>query len=844
LAGSFATAELGLINQTNGTINLNGTLNNSNATLTVNTASGSWVLNGGTVLGGAITTAGGASLVVNNGTLNGVTVNGLLDVGHTYNGANLTVTNGLVLNGTAWVGNPTNSDSGQIQFAGSQTLGGSGTAVLGNNGVYNALRLPDGGTTLTIGSGITVRGQNGTIGYDIDYGGPQNVSVINQGTISCDVSDGMITINAQPFANQGLAQALNGGGLALNDTWSNTGTLVASGGTLNLAGNFATAELGLINQTNGTINLTGTLNNSNATLTVNTASGAWVLNGGTVLGGAITTPGGASLVVNNGTMNGVTVNGLLDVGNTYNGASLTVTNGLVLNGTALVGNPTNSYAGAIQFAGSQTLGGSGTAVLGNNGVYNALRLPDGGATLTIGSGITVRGQNGTIGYSSPFGGPQNVSVINQGTISCDVTGGTIALTPQSFVNQGIVGAFPGSITANAGFDSTAGTLAVDLGSSSSYAQINISGNATLGGTLNVVLTEGYVPAISNSFAVITYGSFSGSFNTINLPMGPLWQTNYGATAFSLLVTEINKLVFTTQPTGAIAGAILAPVVVQVENAATGSSVATNGVPVTMALASGGGTLSGVLTTNTDATGKATFNDLSFSLIGTKTLLASASAAEITPATSASFTMTYGPASQLVLLSAIASPQGSGIVFSPPPQVQVQDQFGNVVLNSTAPITAGLSSSNGGTWDGSTTVNANGTSGSAAFTNLLYTLSNPHTNEPIVVYFASPGLKSVTNPMVMVYGVFNAITLSNNNAVVQIDPASERGMYAWRVDGTNQVYQLWFWLGGYPPLPQTSFDPGPFHLGEKDELGQHFSRNDWTWVGGCFRTRPWQSKNRP
>ena len=38
--------------------------------------------------------------------------------------------------------------------------------------------------------------------------------------------------------------------------------------------------------------------------------------------------------------------------------------------------------------------------------------------------------------------------------------------------------------------------------------------------------------------------------------------------------------------------------------------------------------------------------------------------------------------------------------------------------------------------------------------------------------------------------------------------------------------------------------GPFHLGEKDELGQHFSRNDWTWVGGCFRTRPWQSKNRP
>ena len=100
------------------------------------------------------------------------------------------------------------------------------------------------------------------------------------------------------------------------------------------------------------MNLTGTLNNTNATLTLNAATGPWVLNGGAVYGGTITTSGGASLIVNgSGTLDGVTVNGVLDVGNSYMGANLTVVNGLVLNGTVLVGNPTNGSSGSISFCG-------------------------------------------------------------------------------------------------------------------------------------------------------------------------------------------------------------------------------------------------------------------------------------------------------------------------------------------------------------------------------------------------------------------------------------------------------------------------------------------------------------
>ena len=62
------------------------------------------------------------------------------------------------------------------------------------------------------------------------------------------------------------------------------------------------------------------------------------------------------------------------MGNSVGGASLLVTNGLVLNGIVLIGNPTNSWYGQVGFAGTEALSGSGTVVFGNGLTLNGTML--------------------------------------------------------------------------------------------------------------------------------------------------------------------------------------------------------------------------------------------------------------------------------------------------------------------------------------------------------------------------------------------------------------------------------------------------------------------------------------
>ena len=238
LGGSFSTADIGTFERIGGMVDLTGTLDNMGTILALDAATGDWRLVGGRINGGTVTGADGAKLIgtSSGGTLDGVVLDVDLDMApENLPVAEVTVTNGLVLNGTTWIGMPAGDHLGVLHFAGSQTLSGAGTVVFGRPGKGNMLKLEDASTTLTIGPGITVRGQNGTLG-----GSETGVTVVNQGRIVADSAGGYITIQGQAFVNRGTVEAQNGGTLSIQTPAAIDGLGVLRGtvsGTLEVTGN-------------------------------------------------------------------------------------------------------------------------------------------------------------------------------------------------------------------------------------------------------------------------------------------------------------------------------------------------------------------------------------------------------------------------------------------------------------------------------------------------------------------------------------------------------------------------------------------------------------------------------
>ena len=82
---------------------------------------------------------------------------------------------------------------------------------------------------------------------------------------------------------------------------------------------------------------------------------------------------------------------------------------------------------------------------------------------------------------------------------------------------------------------------IDIGGTvtSQFGRLTVSGAATLDGTLNLALVNGFSPAIGNSFPVMTFGSRTGQFITINgtaLGNGKQFTPAYSATNLTLNVT--------------------------------------------------------------------------------------------------------------------------------------------------------------------------------------------------------------------------------------------------------------------------------------------------------------------
>jgi len=237
-----------------------------------------------------------------------------------------------------------------------------------------------------------------------------------------------------------------------------------------------------------------------------------------------------------------------------------------------------------------------------------------------------------------------------------------------------------------------------------------SGTGTLSGTLTRTTSSGI--ATFNDLRVNLAGA-----KVLTASSGSLTAAVSGT--FTISTATPKSLAFVQQPTNAVAAtAIAPPVTVQVRDS-LGNDAAASGVPVTLSISSGTGSLSGVTTQSTSAAGLAAFSGLSINLSGSKTL--SASAPGLISATSSAFTITAGAATQLAFVQQPTN-TAAGAAISPAVTVQLKDVQGNLIRTAGVSVSIVLSSGTGVLTG--TVPQLTDAAGLATFSNLSINLAGP------------------------------------------------------------------------------------------------------------------------
>ena len=374
------------INANSGTIDNKGTIDAN--------------VGGGT--GFSVTSGTGGSWT-NEGTLESTT-GGNLNLTGSWTNSNATTI--ALDNGSSLSFSGTWTDAAPVTLAGGSTFNINGSWS-------NSLPIVASKSTVNLGGGNWSNSGSLTVDQStLNLSG----NWLNSGDIT---ATGGSTLNLNgTWSNTAPISVTSTGTLSLGGSWTNSGSIDETASTVNLGGTFKTSQLGTLSGSGGTFNLTGTLTND-APLALNgsTITPSYLLRGGTILGGTVTTTAGASLTATQqgGTLDGVTFDGRLIVGQVIN-TYINVADGLTLSNSTV----TVQGNGTLRFMGSQTLGGTASISFADSDTGNGLVVPAAGDSLTISSGIAIAGNTGVVGSSS--GGSITVS----GSIASD-GGGTISV---------------------------------------------------------------------------------------------------------------------------------------------------------------------------------------------------------------------------------------------------------------------------------------------------------------------------------------------------------------------------------------------------------------------------------
>ncbi len=393
----------------------------------------------------------------------------------------------------------------------------------------------------------TTNGATSTVGIPIDNSG------------SFDVQTGTVAVSA-PFALGGSINVA-GGALNLSGGGSAQGFFVLTAGAVNLTGGTFTLQNGTTGLGSGILILAG------GALSVDSGSSASVLKltqrRGTISGdGALTVTGaftwaGGPMIGAGKTVVGAGATGMISGANSKflgrtleNRGTLSYTGSGVRFGIA-GGNGVISNMGGSVFNlngdGDFDVSLGGSHLITNSGTMN--RFGSGGTS--IGAGITVLNMGavnlnaGTLSITETYTQTLGTTTVTAGTTFSAIggcvqsaglihlSGGTLAanvtlnggslqgfgavdgnLVNNAQVNIGEIGDI-GLLNVNGDYTQIAnGSLILDLAGTGpgEFDKLIVAGTASLDGTVNIGITNGFFPSQGDSFQVMTFASVNGDFS--------------------------------------------------------------------------------------------------------------------------------------------------------------------------------------------------------------------------------------------------------------------------------------------------------------------------------------------
>jgi hypothetical protein len=489
-------------------------------------------------------------------------------------------------------------------------------------------------------------------------------------------------------------------------------------------------------------------------------------------------------------------------GNTLTGLSTgsitaTVTGPTVANGTAAI------TAGVATFAGLQFTGSTGSYTVtysdGTRSTTAALTLGAGAATqlaiLTQPAGAnsgaafttqpvvrildasgnlvtsattavtaSIASGGGTLGGTATVNAVAGVATFTNLSIT-----GTVGVRTLGFAASGLTGATSGNLTLNAGTATQLVMVAQPPATATNDAVLptvsvrlqDAGGNnvTTPGVSVAAAIASGG-GSLLGSTTQLTDATGTATFGDIRirgtLGSRTLAFASSGVTAATSSAVNVNtagtatQLVVVTQPSSApaIGAAFAQQPAIQVADV-SGNAVNASGVTVTAAVASGNGTLGGTLTASTNASGLATFANLTITGdLSTRTLQFTQGL--LTAATSAAISPVPGAPTTIAFVASPSATAANRVALGTQPTVEVLDVAGNRVTSFAGSVTASA--------PGLTALN-----GTATFSSGLATFSGLAFGGTVGSYTLTftDGTRSITSGYTHTFGAPNAVAFTTS-----------------------------------------------------------------------------------